>query len=169
MAESRQAPPTALRALRAPTSDEVMRKSRCRSAILQTCNMTPCSLYRPTSHNNTSSTNRASPAEAAPHPGRTRRGHPGSNEPDPRPDRDEHEPPTIPEDPYKNPYRESRALGITLRTTINSSILACMRIRCDDPSPPEVSGPLRAANSDEKNSTGLSHQEIRRGAELSDQ
>ena len=71
-----------------------MRKSRCRSAILQTCNMTPCSLYRPTSHNNTSSTNRAEPAEDPSHPGRTRHERPGRNE---------HNPPTIPEDPKTIP------------------------------------------------------------------
>ena len=65
--------------------------------------MTPCSLYRPTSHNNTSSTNRAEPTEAAPHPDRTRRGHPGPNEPDPRPDRNEHNPPTIPANPKTIP------------------------------------------------------------------
>ena len=55
MAESRQAPPTAPRALRAPTSNQVMRKGRRWRALLQTCNMTPCSLYRPTSHSSTSS------------------------------------------------------------------------------------------------------------------
>ena len=58
-----------------------MRKGRCRSTILQTCNMTPCSLYRPTSHNNTSSTSGAGFAETT------------------HPDRNEREPPTIPEDP----------------------------------------------------------------------
>ena len=67
-----------------------MRKSRCRSAILQTCNMTPCSLYHPTSHNNTSSTNRAEPTETAPHPDRTRRAL--------SPDRDKHGLPTGPAD-----------------------------------------------------------------------
>ena len=67
-----------------------MRKSRRWSALLQTCNMTPCSLYRPTSHNSTSSTNRAEPTEAAPHPGRTRRAL--------SPDRDKHGLPTGPAD-----------------------------------------------------------------------
>jgi len=42
-----------------------MRKGRRWSALLQTCNMTPCSLYRPTS---TSGTSRSDPAEAIPHP-----------------------------------------------------------------------------------------------------
>ena len=69
--------------------------------------MTPCSLYRPTSHNSTSSTNRASPAEDTPHPSRTRRGHPGRGEPDPRLDRDKHDLSTIPADadeiPIGNP------------------------------------------------------------------
>ena len=62
---------------------------------MQTCNMTPCSLYRPTSHNSTSSTNRAGPAEDTPHPGRTRRGHPSRKE--------RVQPPTIPEDPKTIP------------------------------------------------------------------
>ena len=96
MAQSRQAPPTALRALRAPTSDEVMRKSRRRSTILQTCNMTPCSLYRPTSHNNTSSTNRTGPTGDAPHPGRGRHGRP-------RPERAPTGTSTIP-----RPFRQTR-------------------------------------------------------------
>ena len=52
---------------------------------MQTCNMTPCSLYCPTSHNNTSSTNRADPAEDPSHPGRTRHERPGRNEPGPEP------------------------------------------------------------------------------------
>ena len=56
MAESRQAPPTASRALRAPTFNQVMRKGRRWSALQQTCNRTPCSLYCPTSHSGTSST-----------------------------------------------------------------------------------------------------------------
>ena len=60
-----------------------MRKSRRRSTILQTCNMTPCSLYRPTNHNSTSSINRAGPTGDAPHPGRGRHGRPGPNEPRP--------------------------------------------------------------------------------------
>ena len=54
--------------------------------------MTPCSPYRLTGHNSTSSTSRSDPAEAAPHPDRTQRGRP-------RPDRDEHDPPTIPANP----------------------------------------------------------------------
>ena len=97
MAESRQAPPTALRALRAPTFNQVMRKGRCRSAILQTCNMTPCSLYRPTDHNSTSSTNRAEPTEAAPHTSRTRRA--------PSPDRNKHGLPTGPADRNEPSHR----------------------------------------------------------------
>ena len=60
--------------------------------------MTPCSLYRPTSHSGTSSTSGAGFAETT-HPDRTRHGHPGRGEPDPRPDRNEHNPPTIPADP----------------------------------------------------------------------
>ena len=60
---------------------------------MQTCNMTPCSLYRPTSHNNTSSTNRAEPDAD------TRAG----TSPAPSPDRNEHDPPTIPADPKTIP------------------------------------------------------------------
>ena len=65
--------------------------------------MTPCSLYRPTSHNSASSTNRVGHAEDTPHPDRTRHGHPGRGEPDPRPDQNEHDPPTIPADPKTIP------------------------------------------------------------------
>ena len=80
-----------------------MRKGRCRSTILQTCNMTPCSLYCPTSHNSTSNTNRAGPAEdaPAPRPDPTRTPEPEGTSP--APDRNEHDPPTIPEDPKTIP------------------------------------------------------------------
>ena len=61
MAESRQAPPTALQALRAPTFNQVMPKGRRWRALQQTCNVTPCSLYRPTSHSSTSSTSLGGP------------------------------------------------------------------------------------------------------------
>ena len=74
-----------------------MRKGRRRSTILQTCNMIPCSLYRLTSHNSTSSTNRAEPTEVAPHPGRTRRAL--------SPDRDKHGLPTGPVDRNEPSHR----------------------------------------------------------------
>ena len=54
--------------------------------------MTPCSLYRLTGHNSTSSTSRSGPAEDTPHPTEP-------NADAPRPDRDEHDPPTIPANP----------------------------------------------------------------------
>ena len=59
--------------------------------------MTPCSLYRSNSHNSTSSTNRGVPAEAAPHPSRTRRAL--------SPDRDKHGLPTGPADRNEPSHR----------------------------------------------------------------
>ena len=79
MAESRQAPPTAPRALRAPTFNDDMPKGRRWRALQQTCNMTPCSLYCPNSHSSTSSISRSPPAE----PNTNAR--PGRDGPVPRP------------------------------------------------------------------------------------
>ena len=58
--------------------------------------MTPCSLYRLTGHNSTSSTSRSGPAEDTPHPTEP-------NADAPRPDQNEHDPPTIPADPKTIP------------------------------------------------------------------
>ena len=83
MAESRQAPPTALWALRAPTFNDDMPKGQPWRALQQTCNMTSCSLYRSTDHNSTSSTSLGGPdrpRRGCPAPDRVRRDHP-------RPDR----------------------------------------------------------------------------------
>ena len=60
-----------------------MRKGRRWRVLQQTCNVTPCSLYRPTGHNSTSSTSLGGPdrpRRGRPAPDRVRRDHP-------RPDR----------------------------------------------------------------------------------
>ena len=79
-----------------------MLKGRRWRALQQTCNMTPCSLYRPTSHNSTSSTSLGVPDQP-------RREYPAPDQND---------------DPGRDRRRILRAPKATLRMTVKNSIPA---------------------------------------------